>query len=54
MTHERIFVFPTLDSVQSVVDAVSQMVSNILYPLRELAAKPFNVTVVVDVLADLP
>jgi len=25
-----------------------------LYPLRELAAKPFNVTVVVDVLADLP
>ena len=44
----------TLGQMQSVIDAVSQIVSNILYPLRELAAKPFNVTVVVDILADLP
>ena len=41
-------IFVTLSQVQSVVDAVPQIVSNISYPLRKLAAKPFNVTVVIE------
>ena len=42
--------FASLSLAQSGLDAASYVVSNILHP----AAKPFKITVVVDVLKDLP